>query len=227
MLLSRIAPRIRLCGKKCAGLENEASLTGRAAALSGQERGGEWAKLCFLSRNLVALRRISQLFIAQISRAQMPLPLIIAHRAAHSLMRNAAAEGSGPPSYLSRNLVALQRIYQLCHGKKLSAHPKKIVPFSSKTTFEMSKITFEVFQNISNIILAFVRGLFFRWLWVTTSLYKNSPGSTACEDLRSVLRAPIESGLSAAYPRSLWMRASKWSTASSSGMLRSTHSLPR
>jgi hypothetical protein len=66
--------------------------------------------------------------------------------------------------------------------KKLSAHPKKIVPFFLKTTFEMSKITFEVFQNISNIILAFVRGLFFRWLWVTTSLYKNSPGSTACED---------------------------------------------
>ena len=116
----------------------------------------------------------------------MPLPLIIAHRAAHSLMRNAAAEGSGPPSYLSRNLVALRRIYQLCHEKKLSVHPKKIVPFFLKTTFEMSKITFEVFQNISNIILAFVRGLFFRWLWVTTSLYKNSPGSTACEDFAAL-----------------------------------------
>jgi hypothetical protein len=40
----------------------------------------------------------------------------------------------------------------------------KILPHNPKTTFETSKITFEVFQNVSNIILAFIWVLIFIYL---------------------------------------------------------------
>jgi len=40
-------------------------------------------------------------------------------------------------------------------------HITKTLPLNSKTTFEMRKNTFEVFQNVSNVILALNGALIF------------------------------------------------------------------
>ena len=108
--------------------------------------------------------------------AALPVkPRAIHYRSSFALCprRLAAVEGNGPPSQL-RAMLKKHSSYRshhspatttyirhakhvrfFPHSERSIPHFSKKLPLNPKITFETRKTTFEVFQNVSNIILAF------------------------------------------------------------------------